>query len=115
MGGPHTPDRIRRVLEAVSSLDFEGHESGCAIQRSCTKGAWASLVSWSHNCFRSGLVLRLSRSATGFSDLGRGESDISHVNPLLGVFLSWLGGLASASFYVPFQKVRGWSWALLPV
>jgi L-rhamnose-H+ transport protein len=31
-------------------------------------------------------------------------------NPLLGVFLSWLGGLASASFYVPFRKVRGWSW-----
>lgn len=31
-------------------------------------------------------------------------------NPLLGVFLHWLGGLASASFYVPFRKVRGWSW-----
>jgi L-rhamnose-H+ transport protein len=24
--------------------------------------------------------------------------------------LHWLGGLASASFYVPFRKVRGWSW-----
>ncbi len=24
--------------------------------------------------------------------------------------MSWLGGLASASFYVPFRKVRGWSW-----
>ena len=31
-------------------------------------------------------------------------------NPLLGVFLHWLGGLASASFYVPFRQVRGWSW-----
>lgn len=31
-------------------------------------------------------------------------------NPLLGVFLHWLGGLASASFYVPFRKVKGWSW-----
>lgn len=31
-------------------------------------------------------------------------------NPILGVFLHWLGGLASASFYVPFRKVRGWSW-----
>ena len=31
-------------------------------------------------------------------------------NPLLGVFLHWLGGLASASFYVPFRRVRGWSW-----
>jgi L-rhamnose-H+ transport protein len=71
-----------------------------------TKGVWASLVSWSRNCLRSGLVLRLSRSA----DFGREESDILNVNPSLGVFLCWLGGLASASFYVPFRKVRGWSW-----
>ena len=31
-------------------------------------------------------------------------------NPLLGVFLHWLGGLASASFYIPYRQVRGWSW-----
>jgi L-rhamnose-H+ transport protein len=31
-------------------------------------------------------------------------------NPILGVLLHWLGGLASASFYVPYRKVRGWSW-----
>jgi len=31
-------------------------------------------------------------------------------NPILGVFLHWLGGLASASFYVPYRKVKGWSW-----
>ena len=31
-------------------------------------------------------------------------------NPILGVFLHWLGGLASASFYVPYRKVQGWSW-----
>ncbi|HVT91937.1 MAG TPA: L-rhamnose/proton symporter RhaT [Bryobacteraceae bacterium] len=31
-------------------------------------------------------------------------------NPFIGVLLHWLGGLASASFYVPFRKVRGWSW-----
>ncbi len=41
-------------------------------------------------------------------DVERGY--IVSANPLLGVFLSWLGGLASASFYVPFRKVRGWSW-----
>lgn len=35
---------------------------------------------------------------------------IVNANPVLGIFLSWLGGLASASFYVPFRKVRGWSW-----
>src|ERR1700691_2165081 len=31
-------------------------------------------------------------------------------NPLLGVFFHWLGGLASATFYVPYQRVRGWAW-----
>jgi L-rhamnose-H+ transport protein len=31
-------------------------------------------------------------------------------NPLLGVFLHWLGGLASASFYVPFRGVKRWAW-----
>lgn len=31
-------------------------------------------------------------------------------NPLLGVLFHWLGGLASASFYVPYRGVRGWSW-----
>ena len=31
-------------------------------------------------------------------------------NPLLGVFFHWLGGLESASFYVPYKRVRGWSW-----
>jgi len=29
---------------------------------------------------------------------------------LLGVFYHFLGGFASASFYLPFKKVRGWSW-----
>jgi L-rhamnose-H+ transport protein len=33
-------------------------------------------------------------------------------NPLLGVFFHWLGGLASASFYVPYKGVRGWSWEI---
>ncbi len=31
-------------------------------------------------------------------------------NPLLGVFLHWLGGLASASFYVPYRGVKRWAW-----
>lgn len=31
-------------------------------------------------------------------------------NPLLGVLLHWLGGLASASFYVTYRRVRAWSW-----
>ena len=31
-------------------------------------------------------------------------------NPVVGVLLHWMGGLASASFYVPYRKVKGWSW-----
>ncbi len=31
-------------------------------------------------------------------------------NPFLGVFLHWLGGLASGSFYVPYRGVKNWSW-----
>ena len=33
-------------------------------------------------------------------------------NPLLGVFFHWLGGLASASFYVPYKRIRRWSWEI---
>ena len=29
---------------------------------------------------------------------------------LIGVLFHWLGGLASGSFYVPFKRVRNWSW-----
>lgn len=30
--------------------------------------------------------------------------------PLLGTLLHWAGGGASASFYVPYQRIRGWNW-----
>src|SRR5882757_5133463 len=33
-------------------------------------------------------------------------------DPLLGVFLHWLGGLSSASFYVPYKRIRHWSWEI---
>nr|WP_209308333.1 L-rhamnose/proton symporter RhaT [Sphingomonas corticis] len=33
-------------------------------------------------------------------------------NPLLGVVFHWLGGLSSASFYVPYKRIRGWSWEI---
>ncbi len=31
-------------------------------------------------------------------------------NPAVGVFLHWLGGLASGSFYVPYRGVKRWAW-----
>jgi L-rhamnose-H+ transport protein len=33
-----------------------------------------------------------------------------NANPFLGVFFHWLGGLASGSFYVPYRRVKKWSW-----
>jgi L-rhamnose-H+ transport protein len=34
------------------------------------------------------------------------------MNPLLGVFFHWLGGLSSASFYVPYRRIQSWSWEI---
>jgi L-rhamnose-H+ transport protein len=31
-------------------------------------------------------------------------------NPFLGLLFHWLGGLASASFYIPYRGVRKWAW-----
>lgn len=31
-------------------------------------------------------------------------------NPALGVVFHWTGGFASASFYVPYKRIRGWRW-----
>ena len=31
-------------------------------------------------------------------------------NPVLGVLYHWLGGLASASCYLPFRGIKRWSW-----
>ncbi|WP_054945379.1 L-rhamnose/proton symporter RhaT [Novosphingobium sp. KN65.2] len=31
-------------------------------------------------------------------------------NPALGVLFHWLGGFASASFYVPYKRIKLWSW-----
>jgi len=29
---------------------------------------------------------------------------------ILGVFLHFIGGFASGSFYIPYKKVKGWNW-----
>jgi L-rhamnose-H+ transport protein len=31
-------------------------------------------------------------------------------NPILGILYHWAGGLAAASFYIPYRAVRRWSW-----
>ena len=31
-------------------------------------------------------------------------------NPVLGIVFHWIGGLAAASFYIPYKRVRRWSW-----
>jgi L-rhamnose-H+ transport protein len=42
---------------------------------------------------------------------GTTENDLNP-NPLLGVVFHWIGGLSSASFYVPYKGVRRWSWEI---
>jgi L-rhamnose-H+ transport protein len=37
-------------------------------------------------------------------------ADVANVNPMLGVLLFALGGLAGAVFYLPFKKVKNWAW-----
>jgi L-rhamnose-H+ transport protein len=39
-------------------------------------------------------------------------SDFKHTmgNPFLGVVFHWIGGLASASFYIPYRGVQKWAW-----
>src|SRR5688572_973195 len=31
-------------------------------------------------------------------------------NPFLGVCFHWLGGVAAASFYIPYRGVKNWPW-----
>lgn len=31
-------------------------------------------------------------------------------NPIIGILFHWIGGLAAASFYIPYKQVRRWSW-----
>jgi L-rhamnose-H+ transport protein len=31
-------------------------------------------------------------------------------NPFLGLLFHWIGGLASASFYIPYRGVKNWAW-----
>ena len=35
---------------------------------------------------------------------------MSQPDPALGVILHAIGGLASASFYLPYRAVKGWAW-----
>ena len=34
------------------------------------------------------------------------------MDPILGVVFHWIGGLSSASFYVPYRRIRRWSWEI---
>jgi L-rhamnose-H+ transport protein len=34
------------------------------------------------------------------------------VNPLIGVIYHWIGGLASASNFIPFRPIKRWSWEI---
>jgi L-rhamnose-H+ transport protein len=36
----------------------------------------------------------------------------NQADPVLGVVLHAIGGLAAASFYIPYKRVKGWSWEI---
>lgn len=38
------------------------------------------------------------------------QANVDHANPILGVLIFALGGLAGALFYLPFKRVRTWAW-----
>ncbi|MEO6924635.1 MAG: L-rhamnose/proton symporter RhaT, partial [Bryocella sp.] len=33
-------------------------------------------------------------------------------NPFVGVIYHWIGGLASASNFIPFRPIKRWSWEI---
>ena len=52
----------------------------------------------------------LSKRQIAATRAQRDQGPMNSMNPFLGVFFHWLGGLASGSFYVPYRFVRRWSW-----
>ena len=42
--------------------------------------------------------------------IGFGWGALMYLGPLAGLLFHWLGGAASASFYVPYKSIRHWSW-----
>jgi L-rhamnose-H+ transport protein len=60
---------------------------------------------WLHLQFSARVALRLPAIPRSLR-----ERTFLVPNPILGVFLHWLGGLASGSFYVPYRRVKHWAW-----
>ena len=52
----------------------------------------------------------VDREVVDSAFLFMGDSTVMSANPFLGVMLHAAGGLAAGSFYLPFKKVRVWSW-----
>lgn len=50
------------------------------------------------------------RAASDGSEFGLPKPFQMNSHPLIGLAYHWVGGLASASFYVPYRKIRKWSW-----
>ena len=45
-----------------------------------------------------------------FATRSRSYGDIVGPNPFLGLIYHWIGGFASATNFIPFRKIRRWSW-----
>jgi L-rhamnose-H+ transport protein len=58
------------------------------------------------------MISSLARAARSVRRAGAqfGQGGRLGANPFLGVVFHWLGGLASASCYLPFRGIKRWSW-----
>lgn len=70
------------------------------------RGAFAHQTVVVNGARREALPRRRERFSAG----NKAAETLMPANPALGVALHALGGLAAASFYLPFKRVSGWAW-----
>src|SRR5580698_748573 len=64
--------------------------------------------------FNTDSISQCCIGSVGWSELfathSRSYGDIVGPNPFLGLIYHWIGGFASATNFIPFRKIRRWSW-----
>ena len=90
----------------LETEDFERARAGMASAKSTNAGS-ARWVTFSFSPTARCPIAPCSRWKKSFTC---NSDSRNSMNPALGVFFHWLGGLASASFYVPYRGVKHWAW-----
>ena len=55
-------------------------------------------------------VVRRSSGRAVFLASGQSEDEGMTSDPMAGLVYHWIGGLAAASFYIPYKLIRRWAW-----